>query len=185
MEDLTIQQQGVPYCWEAGQYGNNEGTWARTEDPHSGNWAETLTISSLTSGDRKLMIRRDTGGCAPSVRPGAQYTLQAWYESTVATKFLVYYSDAKGHWRYWTSSPQTGPSTTWQEANWTTPPMPEDAVPISYGLQLAAVGRITTDDYVMTRADTHNWGAALVIVVTTILAFLIGVAAVSRRHGGR
>ena len=46
-------------------------------------------------------------------------------------------------------SPQTDTSTEWKQFSWQTPPIPADANRLSFGLQLASVGTLTTDDYQM------------------------------------
>ena len=57
---------GVPDCWFRAGYGTNSFSWSRTPDAHSGSFAESLDISSYTSGDRKLITSLDQGACAPA-----------------------------------------------------------------------------------------------------------------------
>jgi peptidoglycan/xylan/chitin deacetylase (PgdA/CDA1 family) len=138
---------GLPNCWAFGTFGSNTATWTRTTDAHTGSYAERVDISSYTSGDRKLVMTQDLGECTPSVTPGHRQTLQAWYKSTSPTQLVTYYRDAVGKWFYWASSPSFEAAGTWAQASWTTPPAPNSATAVSFGLNLAAVGSLTTDDY--------------------------------------
>ena len=45
-------------------------------------FGEQLTISSYTSGDRKLVSTQDSGACAPAGVPGHSYTVSSWYRGT-------------------------------------------------------------------------------------------------------
>ena len=114
--------------------------------------AERLDVSAVTSGDRKLVTRQDAGTCAPGVTPGRSYRVSLWYKGTWAggskTKISVYYRDAAtGSWKYWTSSPAFPPGATWAQAAYTTPPAPDNAAEISFGLSLPTVGSMTVDDF--------------------------------------
>ena len=142
--DTNIKTQ----CWQRSGYGFNTATWARVSSTHTGGWAEQVTIGSRSSGDQKLIIEEDSGACAPSVKPGQSFTLSAWYTSTAPTRFVVFYRRPEGGWVFWMQSPQTDPSE-WKQFSWQTPPIPADANRLSFGLQLASVGTLTTDDYQM------------------------------------
>jgi peptidoglycan/xylan/chitin deacetylase (PgdA/CDA1 family) len=145
-----ISNSLLPACYEAGGYGTNSVTWARTNNAHSGSWGETITMNSLTSGDAKLMMRRDEGTCSPGVVAGHQYTLGAWYQSTVPTRIVAYYGDMTGRWVYWAQSPIQAASSTWKQITWVTPAMPSAGAHLSFGLYIAGAGHLTTDDYTMT-----------------------------------
>ncbi len=140
---------GIPDCWSFGTFGSNSAIWTRSTDAHSGAYAERVDITSYTSGDRKLVMTQDLGECTPSAAPGHRQALQAWYKSTSPTQFVVYYRDAAGKWFYWTSSPLSAAAATWTQASWTTPALPAAATALSFGLNLAAVGSLTTDDYAL------------------------------------
>jgi hypothetical protein len=142
---------GVPDCYQLGTSGTNTATWTRTTDAHSGGFAERVAITSWTSGDRKLVTKQDTGACSPVVTPGHSYQLSAWYKEGPA-RFVVYYRDASGVWRYWTQSPSLASQASWTRASWTTPAVPAGATALSFGLNLAQVGTLITDDYAMTDA---------------------------------
>src|SRR5205807_1552222 len=54
----------VPTCWLPSGYGTNSATFARVSGAHSGSWAERITMTSRTSGDRKLLSTTDLGECS-------------------------------------------------------------------------------------------------------------------------
>ena len=136
----------VPTCWLQGGYGTNSYTWTHTTDAHSGSFAEYLSISSLTSGDRKLVTVQDSGSCAPAVTAGRTYTVGAWYKSTVQAWIFAYYRQ-NGNWIFWTQSASLPASSTWTQATWSTPPVPSGATNISVGIGIAQIGSITMDDF--------------------------------------
>jgi peptidoglycan/xylan/chitin deacetylase (PgdA/CDA1 family) len=141
----------VPDCWQqTGASGTNTFTWAKTSNAHSGNWAQNITITAYTSGDRKLVTSQQANACSPRVTPGHTYNLSAWYQSNQPTHIVAYYLNASGSWVYWTQSPAVAASSSWAQANWTTPAVPAGATAVSFGINLAAVGSLTTDDYSMT-----------------------------------
>jgi len=141
----------VPDCWQqTGASGTNTFTWTKTSTAHSGNWAQNVTITSYTSGDRKLVTSQQANACSPRVTPGHTYNLSAWYQSNQPTHVVAYYQNASGNWVYWTQSPAMAASSSWAQASWTTPAVPAGATAVSFGLNLAAAGSLTTDDYSMT-----------------------------------
>jgi peptidoglycan/xylan/chitin deacetylase (PgdA/CDA1 family) len=146
---LESAATSVPDCWQLGSSGTNTGTGSRTNDAHTGSWAELITITARTSGDRKLVVRQDAGTCAPAATPGHSYQLSVWYKSTVPVPFVVYYRNASGAWVYWQTSTNQPAASTWQQASWTTAAVPAGATGLSFGLSLAAVGSLTTDDYAL------------------------------------
>jgi peptidoglycan/xylan/chitin deacetylase (PgdA/CDA1 family) len=143
---------GLPSCWTASGASANGTTFAETSSAHSGSVAESITVSSYSSGDAKLLIKQDLGACAPSAVPGDTYLASAWYQSTVPTRFVIYYRDANGGWHYWTQGPQYPASAGWTQATWATPAVPAAATGLSFGMDIAANGTLTTDDYSL--ADT-------------------------------
>jgi len=143
----TAASPGVPQCWSAYGYGTNTAVFAETSPGHTGNVAETITMTGYTDGDAKLMPTFDTGGCSPDASAGHSYQLGAWYQSTGVTQFEVYYRTAAGAFVYLTSSPYFAAATAWTQAVWTTPALPADATGISFGLNILGNGSLTTDDY--------------------------------------
>jgi hypothetical protein len=140
----------APDCWQLGGTGTNTYTWSRTSSAHSGSWAENVVISSYTSGDRKLVTSQGANACSPRITSGHTYNLSAWYESSQTAHIVAYYQNSSGSWVYWTQSPAFAASASWAQASWTTPALPSGAVALSFGVNLAATGSLTTDDYTMT-----------------------------------
>ncbi len=151
---LETATSNVPDCWQLGSSGSNTATWAWTTDAHTGSRAEQVQISSYTSGDRKLVVKQDSGVCAPAVSAGAKYALGAYYKSSTAARFIVFYRNASGSWVYWTESPVFAASASWAQASWTTPVVPAGATRISFGLGITAVGSLTQDDLSLGAPDT-------------------------------
>jgi len=139
----------IPDCWQLGTSGSNTATWTRSSDAHTGSAAERVDITALTSGDRKLVTKQDAGLCSPVATAGHSYQLSAWFKGGPA-RFVVYYRDGGGTWHYWTQSPSQAAQAGWTQASWTTPAVPSGAVALSFGLNLAQVGSLTTDDYALT-----------------------------------
>jgi len=146
----TSANGSTPDCWQLTGTGTNTFTWTRTSGAHSGNWAENVTITALTSGDRKMLTSQAAGACSPRINPGGTYSLGGWYESNQPARIIVYYRNSAGSWTYWMQSPQFAASSGWARATWTTPALPAGATALSFGLNLAAAGSLTTDDYTMT-----------------------------------
>src|SRR5205823_1267705 len=67
----------APDCWTFDHFGNNNFTWTRTTDAHSGTYAERVDVSNFVSGDDKLVPVDDLGYCTPSVTPGHSYRITA------------------------------------------------------------------------------------------------------------
>lgn len=148
----TAGATALPQCWMAGGYGANTPTFTTTTTAgaaHTGTKAEQLGVTGYSSGDAKLLPTLDLGGCAPSVAAGHTYSLRAWYKSTAATQFTLYYRTGLGTWAYWTSSPWFASATVWTQAIWTSPAIPAGATGLSFGLNLFSNGTLNTDDYAL------------------------------------
>jgi len=140
----------TPDCWQQGGTGTSTYSWARTSTAHTGSWGETVTITAYTSGDRKLVTSQQANACSPRVNPGSTYNVGGWYESNQTAHIVLYYQNSSGSWVYWTQSPAFAASSSWAHATWTTPAVPAGATALSFGINIAAVGSITTDDYTVT-----------------------------------
>jgi peptidoglycan/xylan/chitin deacetylase (PgdA/CDA1 family) len=140
---------GVPDCWQRGGFGANSYSWSRTTDAHSGNWAQRLSLTSYSSGDRKLISLEDLGACAPSPTVGHRYRVSAWYKASAAPRFKAYYRNASGGWLWWSQSPLLPTRGAYGYAEWTTPPAPSGALGLSVGLALERVGTMTMDDFTL------------------------------------
>jgi peptidoglycan/xylan/chitin deacetylase (PgdA/CDA1 family) len=140
----------TPDCWQLGGTGTNTFTWTRSSTAHAGSWGENVAITAYTNGDRKLVTSQGANACSPRVNAGGTYNLGGWYQSNQPAHITAYYKNAAGSWAYWTQSPAFAASSGWAHATWTTPAVPAGATAVSFGINLAAVGSLTTDDYTMT-----------------------------------
>ena len=52
-------------------------------------------------------------------------------------------------WHYWTAGPYLPASEDFTQADWTTPPVPDGATALSFGLALLGNGELATDDYAL------------------------------------
>lgn len=148
--EIDANNNAIADCWQRAGYGTNTYIWTRLSgaaNAHSGNFAESLQVTSRTSGDRKLISLQDSGTCAPAVTVGTRYTLSGWYKSSVPTGIVTYYRTSAGVWTYWQTSPNFAAASNWTQASYTTPPIPAGATAISFGLYLNNVGTLVTDDY--------------------------------------
>jgi peptidoglycan/xylan/chitin deacetylase (PgdA/CDA1 family) len=145
-----------PSCWLLGGYGTASFAWARTSDAHTGAFGERLDVSSLSSGDRKMVVTQDTGACAVSATPGHSYAVSAWYKSPNDTNLagsqpviFAYYRNSAGTWTYWAQSARLPSSSTWRQGTWNTPAVPAGATHISVGMGLTTMGTVTMDDFTL------------------------------------
>jgi peptidoglycan/xylan/chitin deacetylase (PgdA/CDA1 family) len=147
LEKLAGQPGRFVQCWMPAAYGRSTVRWAPTRDARSGRWALRMTITGYASGDAKVVQQFDLGACSLPVQGGRSYLLSSWYQATARTQYSVYWRDAAGRWRYWTSSPFFRPSRGWARAAWQTPALPAGATGLSFGLAMAANGTLTSDSY--------------------------------------
>lgn len=151
--ESDLDRNGLSDCWLRGSAGTNSASWTRTTDAHSGTAAEQVTISSYSSGDRKIVPMLDAGmvngGCAPTVDDTHSYRISAWYRSTTSVNFVVFLRDATGAWKYWRTGGSTPSSASWAVATWDTPQVPGGTTAMSFGLVISGVGTLATDDYAL------------------------------------
>lgn len=151
--EADANANGVADCWLRGSAGSNTASWRRTGDARTGSWAEEVTITSFTSGDRKLVQLLDggsaNGGCAPSVSDSSTYSLNVWYRSTGTSNFVVFTRDAAGVWKYWKTGPKIAPAAGWTAASFAPGKLPVGTTALSFGLALTSAGTLATDDYAM------------------------------------
>ncbi len=150
--EIDANNNAIADNWQRGGFGTNSYIWTRLKGAglaHSGNFAESLQITSITNGDRKLLQTQDTGILAPAVVAGTRYTLRSWYKSTTTTGFVAYYRSGAGVWTYWLSNKNFIASNDWVQASFTTPPIPAGATALSFGLYLNTIGTLITDDYAL------------------------------------
>jgi len=131
---------GVPDCWTIGGSGTNAWTAGLTPEAHTGTFAEQISISNWTSGDRRLITTQDLGQCAPLATPGHTYTVSAYLKGQGTMKWVVYYRDSQGVWNYWAQSAAINVGASYGQLSWTTPPVPSGATALSIGVSLRSVG---------------------------------------------
>jgi peptidoglycan/xylan/chitin deacetylase (PgdA/CDA1 family)/archaellum component FlaF (FlaF/FlaG flagellin family) len=136
----------APDCWDFDSWGNNTYSWSRTNDAHTGSYAERVDVSRYVNGDSKLVVMRDLGFCTPSVTPGHRYRLTAWYKSNAKSNFVAFTRNGLGSFFYWATSPDFPASSTWTQASWVSPVVPSGVNGVSFGLTLASNGFLTVDD---------------------------------------
>lgn len=167
---------GLPSCYQPADFGRNAASFSYHRDagPH-GEAAETVTVTSHSSGDAKLLVETDLGACSPPVTAGRSYALGTSYKSSVPAQFDVYYRNRVGDWLYWTSSKTFAAATHWARASWTTPPVPADATAISFGLATGAVGSLSTTGYSLRLAPpSHIKLIVLSLIALAVAAPLLG-----------
>jgi peptidoglycan/xylan/chitin deacetylase (PgdA/CDA1 family) len=145
---------GLPDCWQKDGYGTNTATWTRTTDAHTGGFAETINITSYTSGAARLESQHDMGYCAPSAIPGHVYTASVWYKGTAQPRLLGAYRTSTGTWKGLGTSNFFPKRSGWTQATWTTPALPSGATAIGLGLAILSTGSVTMDDFSLNDA-TH------------------------------
>jgi large repetitive protein len=145
--EIDANSDSVPDCWQTAGFGTNSATFSRSTDAHTGTFAERLAMTSFTDGGRRLVVRQDDGACSPAIVGGDRATLSAWYKSDQPVRMSVFYRDGSDVWHPWNTSPAFPASTSYRQATYLTPALPADAIGISFGLTLQAVGTLVTDDY--------------------------------------
>jgi hypothetical protein len=147
--DLEQVTAGHPECFSQSGWGDNAATWALTTAAHSGQVAQSVTVSGYASGDRKLLIS-ENATCAPAVTSGQTYTLSVFYKSTTAANGLTVFRHSAAGWTYWTELESLPAAAAWTQASAVTPPVPDGTDQISFGISIAANGTLVTDDYALT-----------------------------------
>lgn len=161
-----------PMCWEKGNWGINTPTYTLTPG-HTGDVAVTMNVTDWQTGDVKIQIpKRSAGGqtsnwCTPveNAVPGATYQIWQYYKgdwpgygavgAPTKVSFALFYRTPNPDptkadiWTYWTNGPLVTPSSEWNLASFTTPPLPAGATGVSFGLLIAGNGTLTVDDAAM------------------------------------
>lgn len=149
-EDADPASDDIARCWVKGGEGFNEFDYGRSADAHSGNFSEWLEVTKFTDGARRIYTRQDLGYCSPVIEPGRHYRVSAWYKSTAAPRFTVYYREPSGFWSYWATSKPMPASDGWTQQTFDLPAAPEDASAISVGISLFGKGKLVMDDFAVT-----------------------------------
>ena len=148
----AVGSANLPSCYQLGGFGSNSFSWNRVTDAHTGGYAEQLDITNYTTGDRKLVMQQNTGGCSPHVTPGNKYRARVWYKGAwgpaTQVRLVVYYRDSDQVWKYWKTGPVLPTGETWQQStDFVTPAVPAGATALSFGLAMTGRGSLVTDDY--------------------------------------
>lgn len=152
--EVDANNDGLPDCWQKGGSGTNVATFAKTSDASDGVVAEQIDIQSLASGARRLVSKQDTGLCAPLVHAGHAYEVSAAYKATTPARFIAYYLNTARTWIQWTQGPLLSAQSTYTQTTWFTPALPADAVALSVGMSIFAVGQLKLDDFALRDHDT-------------------------------
>ncbi|WP_330298269.1 galactose oxidase-like domain-containing protein [Streptomyces sp. NBC_00503] len=146
-ETAGVPGADMPSCWEKSGWGDNDFSFATVADAHSGTKAMKVALARRVSGDRKAMVT-ENAACAPTVTPGKQYDLSAWYKSdTPDVSVTVFRHDATAGWQYWTDLANPPVSAAWARTQVRTPAVPPGTDKITWGLSVYGVGALTSDDY--------------------------------------
>jgi peptidoglycan/xylan/chitin deacetylase (PgdA/CDA1 family) len=149
VRDASLEQYGedgqVPDCWTTFAPANGPASWSRTLSAHDGISAQRAVVKGYVENAPRLAILEDLGQCTPSVRPGHRYRITAWYLSTVPISFTTH-TRSRTTFSYWLRSPEFPASSTWTEARWVTPAIPDDVDGMSFGVSISDVGSMTVDD---------------------------------------
>jgi hypothetical protein len=108
-----------------------------------------LGLATGTGGQRALVVQREGEVCAPAALPNHRYRLTFWYRSDAQPRPEVSFRRSDGTWTEWTAGPRLRPSSTWTQATWDTPTVPEDAVSLSVGVRLDRPGWLVVDDFAL------------------------------------
>jgi peptidoglycan/xylan/chitin deacetylase (PgdA/CDA1 family) len=160
--EVDANNDQVADCWQLGGFGTNTFTWARTTDAHTGSFAEQVTMSSFTDGDRRLITRQDLGTCSPSVTPGHTYLVSAWYKTTGNSRIVVYTRNAAGNWVFFAQQAAALPAASaWTSTTFTTPAVPAGTTALSIGMSLRSTGTLAMDDFSIGDTDQAAPSVAL------------------------
>lgn len=140
--------QGVPTCFQRAGWGDGTVTWALTTAAHTGQVAQSVTVTGRTQGDRKLLVA-ENAGCAPAVAAGSRYRLTVWYRSTAAANSLTVFRHSAAGWTYWSDLAALPAVAGWTAATATTPVVPAGTDQVSFGISLSGNGTLVTDDYAL------------------------------------
>jgi peptidoglycan/xylan/chitin deacetylase (PgdA/CDA1 family) len=140
--DADTNSDGIADCWARTSFGTNTATWSRVAG-RSG-MAEQVTVSGLTSGDRKII---SAPTCAVTVTPGRSYTIKAWYKGTGSARFAGYIPNGSGGWNWWAQSSTHAAASNWTQVTWSTPVIPAGVTSIRFGESIFANGTLAVDDF--------------------------------------
>ncbi len=154
----SADSTGLPTCWEKSGWGNGTVAYSRTTAAHSGNYAMSVKVTGVTTGDDKVLMA-ENASCAPAVTPKHQYDLGLWYtSSTPNTVVTAFRHDITAGWVYWTDLETLPTATAYQHATVRTPVIPPNTDRITWGVTVYGTGTLVTDDYTMQDATVPVTG---------------------------
>ena len=145
--ETDADRNGVPDCWQRAGFGDNTFIWSAASDAYDGSRAESVHITRLVTGARRLVSQQDSGACAPVGMAGHRYRTGAHYRSTAPVRFTAYYRNDGGSWVWWAQSGMLPASAGYTAAVWTTPALPAEGRALSVGLTLYEVGQVAMDGH--------------------------------------
>jgi peptidoglycan/xylan/chitin deacetylase (PgdA/CDA1 family) len=152
--ETDANSDAIADCWQLGGFGTNTFAWTRSTDAHTGSFAESVSVSAFTDGDRRLITRQDLGTCSPSVTPGHTYAVSAWYKGSGNSRIVVYTRNAQGLWVFFAQGAAALPAAaSYTQTTLTTPPVPDGTTALSVGMSLRSVGTLTMDDFTVGDTD--------------------------------
>lgn len=162
---------GMPTCFFDGSWGAGTRTGAVGTDVPAGATGRsyTLTVSSYSSGDAKIMPS-DAANCAPTVDAAKSYTLGVSYRSTVPANALVVFTQAAdGGWSFWRTLATLPATTGWSSPSYTVAGLPAGTTRLSFGVAAIGTGVLSTTGYQLAAASagpgldvTGRWTVASV-----------------------
>lgn len=145
--EYDVDGNDIPDWFYLGGYGVNTYEFSRVSSgARSGTFAESLSVSALISGDRKLVTTNDLSTNSIFALPGKHYEASVWYRSDQPVLLELFYHDSSG-WHFWEQAPYAPPSDTWTKIVWRTSRMPAGADYWMFGPALTTAGSMTVDDF--------------------------------------
>ncbi len=139
---------GVPTCFQPAGWGQSTTNQQLIDEVPAGSTGRSwrITMADHRSGDVKLLASEDAG-CAPAVTPGQVYDLSLSYRSTAAQQSITLFRHTAAGWQYWTDVQALPATADWSSVTVSTPDVPADTDRVSFGVSVAADGRLDTTGY--------------------------------------
>lgn len=138
-----------------------------TSAAHSGQASERVAIAAPFAAAAELIVSRDFGACAHFASPGERYDLALHYLAEPAAvaptlRFVVYRLTSDYRWLAFANGGPFAAETpgAWARRAFTTPPVPEDTIALSFGLRLESVGGVAVDDFELAPGSGRQPSAA-------------------------
>jgi peptidoglycan/xylan/chitin deacetylase (PgdA/CDA1 family) len=151
---------GNSECLQRAQGNGGTASFARSTGlAHSGTASERMQIAPPFAAAAELRIQRDFGACAPFATVGQAYALSLFYRAdpgspAPALRFVIHRLRSDLAWEQWTSSPPFTAASpgSWVQRSFTTVPIPEETIALSFGLRLQSAGGVSVDDFAIAPA---------------------------------